>query len=64
MAHGRPVGTTAPTFAAILQSNYVIPHQVILDTDIDHFGHPDAGHALMIAAANYPAKPPSDGDSA
>jgi hypothetical protein len=31
------------TFAAILQSNYVSPHQVILDADIDHFGHPDAG---------------------
>ena len=31
-----PVGTTAPTFANILQSNYVSPHQIILDTDIDH----------------------------
>jgi hypothetical protein len=35
------------------------PHQVILDADIDHFGHPDAGHALMSAAANYPEDPPS-----
>ena len=51
------------TFAAILQSNYV-PHQVILDADIDHFGHPDAGHALMRAAANYPEESPSNNDSA
>jgi hypothetical protein len=52
------------TFAAILQSNYVSPHQFILDTNIDYFGHPDAGHALMSAAANYPEEPPSDDDSA
>jgi hypothetical protein len=52
------------TFATILQSNYVSPHQVILDADIDHFGHPDTGHALMRAAANYPKEPPSDDDSA
>jgi hypothetical protein len=35
------------TFADILQSNYVSPHQVILDADIDSFSHPDAGPALM-----------------
>jgi hypothetical protein len=52
------------TFAAILQSNFVSPHQVILDGDIDHFGHPDDGHAFMRAAANYPKEPPSDEDSA
>ncbi len=52
------------TFAAILQSNYVSPHQVILDADIDHFGHPDAGPALKQAAAKYPEEPPSDDDSA
>ena len=40
------------------------PHQVILDADIDHFGHPDAGHALMRAAAKYPEEPLSDDDSA
>jgi hypothetical protein len=42
------------TFAAILQSNYVSPHQVILDADIDGFSHPDSGPALMQAAAKYP----------
>jgi hypothetical protein len=42
----------------------VSPHQVILDADIDHFGHPDAGHALMSAVANYPEEPPSADDSA
>jgi hypothetical protein len=42
----------------------VSPHQVILDADIDHFSHPDAGHALMSDAANYPEEPPSDDDSA
>jgi hypothetical protein len=42
----------------------VNPHQVILDAGIDHFGHPDAGRALMSAAANYPEEPPSDADSA
>ena len=52
------------TFAAILQQNYVSPHQVILDADIDHFGHPDAGPALMHAAVKFPAEPPSDNDSA
>ena len=52
------------TFAAVLQSNYVIPHQVILDDNIDSFCHPDAGNALMRAAANYPEEPPSDDDSA
>jgi hypothetical protein len=52
------------TFAVILQSNYVSPHQVILDANIDHFGHPDAGHTLMSADANYPEEPPSDDDSA
>jgi hypothetical protein len=29
------------TFAAILQENYVSPHQVLLDADIDQFSHPD-----------------------
>jgi hypothetical protein len=42
----------------------VSPHQVLLDADIDHFGHPDAGPALMQAAAKYPEEPPSDDDSA
>jgi hypothetical protein len=42
----------------------VSPHQVILDADIDDFSHPDAGHALMRAAANYPEEPPSADDSA
>jgi hypothetical protein len=42
----------------------VSPHQVILDADIDHFGHLDAGRALMSATANYPEEPPSDDDSA
>jgi hypothetical protein len=52
------------TFAAILQNNYVSPHQVILDADIDCFNHPDAGRALMQAAAKFPEEPPSDDDSA
>ena len=51
------------TFAAILQENYVSPHQVLLDADIDHFGHPDAGPALMRAAAKFPEEPPSDEDT-
>jgi hypothetical protein len=51
------------TFAAILQSNRVNPHQVLLDDDIDSFCHPDAGHALARAAANYPEEVPSDDDS-
>jgi hypothetical protein len=42
----------------------VSPHQVILDADINHFGHPDAGRALMSAAANYPEEPPTDDDFA
>jgi hypothetical protein len=42
----------------------VSPHQVILDADIDHFGHPDVGHALMSVSANYPEEPPSAHDSA
>jgi hypothetical protein len=40
----------------------VSPHQIILDTDIDHFGQPDAGHALTSAAANYPDEPSTDDD--
>jgi hypothetical protein len=56
------------TFADILQSNYVSPHQVLLDADIDCFSHPDAGPALMHAAVKYPEcpheEPPSDDDSA
>jgi hypothetical protein len=56
------------TFAAILQSNYVSPHQVLLDADIDCFSHPDAGPALMHASVKYPEcppeEPPSDDDSA
>ena len=52
------------TFAAILQENYVSPHQVLLDADIDHFGHPEAGPALMRAAAKFPEEPPSDEDNA
>jgi hypothetical protein len=52
------------TFTVILQSNYVRPHQVILDTNINHFGLPDDGHALIIIAANYPEEPPSDNNSA
>ena len=52
------------TFAAVLQSNYVSPHQVILDADIDYFGHPDAGNARMRAAAKYPEDSHSDNDSA
>jgi hypothetical protein len=51
-------------FAAVLQSNRVSPHQVHLDPDIDSFCHPDAGHALARAAANYPEVVPSDDDSA
>ena len=39
-------------------------NQVILDTDIDCFNHPDTGPALMQAAAKYPENPPSDDDSA
>jgi hypothetical protein len=50
------------TFAAILQDNYVSPHQVLLDADIDHFSHPKAGPALMIAAAKFPEETPSDAD--
>jgi hypothetical protein len=42
----------------------VSPHQVILDADIDCFSHPDAGRALMQAAAKFPEEPPSDDDSA
>ena len=52
------------TFAAVLQSSYVSPHQVILDTDIDSFCHPDAGNTLMRAAAKYPEESPSNNDSA
>jgi hypothetical protein len=51
------------TFAAIFQSNYVSPYQVILDDDIDNLSHPDAGHALMRHAAKYPKEPTSDNDS-
>jgi hypothetical protein len=42
----------------------VSPHQVLLDADIDHFGHPEAGPALMRAAAKFPEEPPSDEDNA
>jgi hypothetical protein len=52
------------TFAVILQSNYVSPHQVILDADIDDFSHPEAVHALMRTPAKYPEEAPSDDDSA
>ena len=50
------------TFAVMLQSNYVSPHQVLLDTDIDHFSHHEAGPALMVAADKFPEDPPSDAD--
>ncbi len=43
------------TIAAILQQNYVRPHQVILEADIDHFGHPDAGPALVAIATPWVA---------
>jgi hypothetical protein len=51
-------------FAAVLQSNRVNPHQVLLDTDVDSFCHPDAGPALARAVANFPEDVPSDDDSA
>jgi hypothetical protein len=38
--------------------------QVLLDTDVDSFCHPDAGPALARAAANFPEDVPSDDDSA
>jgi hypothetical protein len=59
-AYWRDLGLDEPyhTFAAILQSNRVSPHQVLLDADIDSFRHPDAGHALARAAANYPTRTP------
>jgi hypothetical protein len=46
------------------KNNYVSPHPVLLDADIDCFNHPDAGPALMRAAAKYPEDPPSDTNSA
>ena len=65
-AYWRDLGLDTPyhTFAAILQSNRVSPHQVLLDAYIDSFRHPDAGHALARAAADYPDEVPSDDDSA
>jgi hypothetical protein len=51
---------TYHTFADILQSNRFSPHQVLLDADIDSFRHPDAGHALARAAADYPEDPSTD----
>ena len=33
----------------VILENYS-PHQVLLDADIDHFGHPEAGPALKASA--------------
>jgi hypothetical protein len=51
-------------FVAVLQSNRVSPLKVLLDADIDSFCHPDVGHALARAVANFPEEVPSDDDSA
>jgi hypothetical protein len=58
-AYWRDLGLDEPyhTFAAILQSNRVSPHQVLLDADIDSFRHPDAGHALARAATTTQREP-------
>jgi len=45
-----------------LQEHYISPHQVLLDSDIDHFSHPDAGPALMSAAGQFLPEPSSDAD--
>ena len=45
------------TFADVLQSNHVSPHQVILASDINGFCHLDAGHTLRCATAKYPKEP-------
>jgi hypothetical protein len=50
------------TYAATLQEHYISPHQVLLDSDIDHFSHPDAGPALMSAAGQFLPEPSSDAD--
>jgi hypothetical protein len=62
--HNQGLDTHYHTFADILQSNSVITHQVLLDTDIDNFCHPDSGHTLPCDAVNYPEEVPSDNDSA
>jgi len=50
------------TYAATLQDHYISPHQVLLDSDIDHFSHPDAGPDLMSAAGQFLPEPSSDAD--
>jgi hypothetical protein len=50
------------TYAATLQEHYISPHQVILDSNIDRFSHPDAGPALMSAAGQFLPEPSSDAD--
>ena len=58
------IGCLAPVRTSTKGLPFQLRHQVILDADIDHFGHPDAGPALMHAAVKFPAEPPSDNDSA
>ncbi len=41
-------------FAAVLETNTVSPHQVLLEAGIDDFAHHNAGHALTAAAAKFP----------
>jgi hypothetical protein len=50
------------TYAATLQEHYISPHQVLLDSDIDHFSHPEAGPAIMSAAGQFLPEPSSDAD--
>ena len=38
------------TFAAVLETNCVSPHQVLLEAGIDDFAHHNNGHALTAAA--------------
>ena len=40
----------------------ISPHQVILDADIDHLSHPEAGPALMSRASQFLPEPFSDAD--
>jgi hypothetical protein len=50
------------TYAATLKENFISPHQVILDADIDHLSHPEAGPALMSRASQFLPEPFSDAD--
>jgi hypothetical protein len=52
----------SPTATILTTRLFRSPHQVLLDSGIDQFSHPEAGPALMSAAGQFLPEPSSDAD--